>query len=521
MTGAVASDRNQAGLYWTLAVLLLFGGIFFRFYDLTGQSLWYDEGVSLEFSDGDSPGLVVEKLGTTLTSERYQPLYFLLLYFWRQLCGSSEWALRSLSAILGILVLLVSVPVVRSCLDGRQRPAAIGFMALSSFAIYYSQEVRPYSLLILVCVFHWLLIGKSLEYSQTRGRTGALLLPTAIVSLLGGLTSLFFTFHVASTGGAWLLTRGKRPREWSFWIVSALALIPSLAFFALAGTDGGGDSAVVSRTENSILANAAFSLYGLLVGTTYGPPVAELRLGAWGAALQQSWASLLVFGIVCVGLVFSTVLALKEDTSNTADGNRLRFDYILKALGLGVLVLLVFAYLTKLNWLPRHSTVLLPPLAMALGYLVPALESRSVMRERIRTGSVVALLALNLVSLYHYYNDEAHRRGDYRGVAKFLREEQPVPVVLLLGSPTLLEYYGAPSHLDVRWEIDQEKVLSIDNYVGPAGIFLVVINREDLLPGGLPGAKELLSPIANYLDSRDFSGFKIARFTETFHDSDR
>ena len=133
---------------------------------------------------------------------------------------------------------------------------------------------------------------------------------------------------------------------------------------------------MVSRTENSILANAAFSLYGLLVGTTYGPPVAELRLGAWGAALQQSWASLLVFGIVCVGLVFSTVLALKVDTSNTADGNRLRFDYILKALGLGVLVLLVFAYLTKLNWLPRHSTVLLPPLAMALGYLVPALQSR-------------------------------------------------------------------------------------------------------------------------------------------------
>ncbi len=98
----------------------------------------------------------------------------------------------------------------------------------------------------------------------------------------------------------------------------------------------------------------------------------ELRLGAWGAALQQSWPSLLVFGIVCVGLVFSTVLALKVDTSNTADGNRPRFDYILKALGLGILVLLVFAYLTKLNWLPRHSTVLLPPLAMALGYLVPA-----------------------------------------------------------------------------------------------------------------------------------------------------
>ncbi len=67
------------------------------------------------------------------------------------------------------------------------------------------------------------------------------------------------------------------------------------------------------------------------------------------------------------------------------------------------------------------------------------------MRERIGAGSVVALLALNLVSLNHYYNDEAHRRGDYRGVAKFLREQQPVPVVLLLGSPTLLEYYGSPN----------------------------------------------------------------------------
>ncbi len=53
MTGALATDHNRARVYGTLVLLLLVGGLFLRFYDLTGQSLWYDEGVSLEFSQGD------------------------------------------------------------------------------------------------------------------------------------------------------------------------------------------------------------------------------------------------------------------------------------------------------------------------------------------------------------------------------------------------------------------------------------------------------------------------------------
>lgn len=518
MNGTLTRDQSHARLYVILAALLLGAGLFLRFYDLTGQSLWYDEGVSLVFSEGESTGAVVERLGKTRTSERYQPLYFGLLYFWRQLFGSSEWAVRSLSALLGALAMVAFIPVSRSFLRGRQRLAAIGFMALSSFAVYYSQEVRPYSLLLLICALHWLLIGRLFDQDWT-GRTRSLLLPTAAVSLLGGLTSLFFSFHVASAGTAWLLNKGKKPREWNFWIVSALALLPSLAFFAFAGSDGGGDNSVVSRTEKSILANAAFSLYGLLVGTTYGPPVAELRLGAWGSALQLSWPSLLLFGIVCFGLVLSGILALRADRSAEAAGGRRSFLYVSGTLGLGILVLLAFAFATKLNWLPRHSTFLIPALALALGHITPARSGEDRARNRIGTWSIVALLILNLISIGRYYSDDAHRRGDYRGVAEFLREQRPIPVVLLLGSPSLLEYYDAPGLLDVRWKKDYDKLWSIDNYTGRSDTFLVVINREDLLPRGLPAAQELLSPIAELLDSRDFSGFKVLIFSRIGEDS--
>lgn len=502
-----------------LLVILVAFGCFLRFYRLTEQSLWYDEGVSLEFSEGSSAGEVIDKLSSTQTSERYQPLYFVLLHSWRGLFGSSEGSLKSFSATLGVLALIVFAFVARTFLDERARVAAVGFMALSSFAVYYSQEVRPYSLLLFLCVLHWFLIGR-LFLSETPAQTRRLLLPAALTSCLGGLSSLFFSLHLASVGAAWFLTRGRQSREWSFWIVSGLALIPSLLFFAFAGSNGGEDSAIVSRTDNSILANAAFSLYGLLVGVTYGPPVDALRLGSWATALRLSWPSLLVFVLVCVGILCSAVVGLGMATNGDSSRGCRRFRYLLASFGFGLASLLIFALATRLNWLPRHSTFLLPPLGLALGCVFVSKSDVPAVWQKIGSWSVIGLLVLNVWSLEHYYFDSAHRRGDYRAAAEFLRDKQAMPIVLFLGSPRLLDYYEAPSLLDIRWKDNPEKLQLIDGYTAQASQFLVVINREDLLPGGLRRIEDLLEPISSLESTREFPAFRIALFSRRSAEED-
>lgn len=494
-----------------LLVLLVALGCFLRFYRLTEQSLWYDEGVSLEFSEGGSAGEVIDKLRSTQTSERYQPLYFVLLHSWRGLFGSSEGSLKSLSAILGALALIVFASVARTFLNERARVAAVGFMALSSFAVYYSQEVRPYSLLLFLCVLYWFLIGR-LVLSETPVQTRRLLLPVALTSCLGGLSSLFFSLHLASVGAAWIVTPGRRSRDWSFWIVSGLALIPSLLFFAYAGSNGGEDGAIVSRTDNSLLANAAFSIYGLLVGVTYGPTVGELRLGSWGSALRQSWPSLLALVLVCGGIVYSILIGFKSPPTSNSSKDRQSFANLLTTIGLGFIALFSFAFVTKLNWLPRHSTFLLPPLALVLGHVFAPRTERAALWQRIGAWSVMGLLILNALSLKHYYFDCAHRRGDYRAVADYLREQQPKPIVLFLGSPRLLDYYDAPSLLDIRWKGSPEKLQLIDGYTAQASQFLVVINREDLFTGGLQRIEDLLEPISNLESTSEFPAFRIGLF---------
>lgn len=512
-------DRTKKAA--VVLVLLVAAGCFLRFFRLTEQSLWYDEGVTLEFSEGNSAGEIIDKLGNTQSSERYQPLYFVLLYSWRGLFGSSEVALKAFSAILGALALIVFTLGTRSFLDGTARIVSVAFMAFSSFAIYYSQEARPYSLLLLLCVTHWYLIGR-LFRSETPGQTRKLLVPTAVISCLGGLSSLFFSFHMASAGAAWLLVRGKRSREWSFWIVSGLALVPSLLFFAFAGPNGGEDSAVVSRTDDSLLANAAFSLYGLLVGVTYGPPVTAMREGAWGTHLKQTWLSLAILCIVCLGIAASVFTAARwfSHDRTLRQGRQARFVQAFVLLGFALLIL--FALTTHLNWLPRHSAYLLPAIALLLGqpYSLPVESGYSNLWKRLGTWSVLALLVLNGVSLWRHFYDSSHRRDEYRAVAQFLREEQTIPVVLRLGSPRLLSYYDAPLLLDIRWKEDSERLPLVDEYTAEARRFLVVINREDLLPGGLQRVEDLLEPISSLESTWEFPAFRIAAFSRRSPEED-
>ncbi len=514
MKPSAPPGRNSTkGMVVFLVVLVAFG-CSLRFYRLTEQSLWFDEGISLAFSDGSSPTEVIQKLGSVDTSERYQPLYFVLLSSWRGLFGSSEPALKSLSAILSTLALIAFVPVTWHFLDPRARPGAVGFMALSSFAVYYAQEVRPYSLLLLLCVGYWLCLAHYLR-TETSAERSRRLAPVALTSFIGGLASLFFSLFVMSAGVAWLATRGKGKRAWSFWIVSGLALLPSFLFFAWADSQSGQAGAYVSRTDNSLVANACFSIYGLLAGTTFGPPVSALREVGWVSSVQQAWLSLAILAVTCIAVATAAAAAFSRASRWNAREDIQRFQFPFWMSVIGVAVLGLFAFVTKLNWLPRHSTFLLPGLALALGNIssLPLELTSSPRWRKLGSWSVAVLLLLNVVSLGHYFFNTDHRKDDYRAVAALLKDQQPIPVVLFLGSGRLLDYYDVPDVIDIRWKAGDKKLELIREQTAQADQFLVVINREARVPGGLPAIETSLAPISSLKSVWDFPAFRVALFS--------
>ena len=120
-------------------------GAFLRFHNIGAQPLWLDEGYSFQFAQ-----LPLSQLwGAEALSEPNPPLYYTLLKLWMLFFGESEVALRSLSAVIGILTIPLLYILGKTL--GKQRLGIIAalLLAISPINIQYSQEARAYTLLTL------------------------------------------------------------------------------------------------------------------------------------------------------------------------------------------------------------------------------------------------------------------------------------------------------------------------------------------------------------------------------------
>ena len=120
-----------------MAILLLAFGL--RVYRLDGQSLWNDEGTSVA-----TAALSLEAIGRAAAADIHPPLYYVLLHFWMPLAGQTEFALRFLSVIAGVLVVAVTYQIGRGLIDRRVAVLGALLIALAPFQVYYSQEARMY-----------------------------------------------------------------------------------------------------------------------------------------------------------------------------------------------------------------------------------------------------------------------------------------------------------------------------------------------------------------------------------------
>ncbi|MCL5961104.1 MAG: glycosyltransferase family 39 protein, partial [Chloroflexi bacterium] len=110
-----------------------------RAYRIDGQSLWYDEGVSVAMAPRDLLAIAVDA-----AADIHPPLYYYLLHFWTAVFGTSEFAVRWLSLTFGV-ALVATVLLFRSRLLGDRVGLVAAFLtAISTLLIYYSQETRMY-----------------------------------------------------------------------------------------------------------------------------------------------------------------------------------------------------------------------------------------------------------------------------------------------------------------------------------------------------------------------------------------
>src|SRR5829696_1576191 len=167
--GAVR-DRPRPPSLWErwafpslLAIMLL--GAVLRLYGLDFQSLSDDELASWDFSHRETLSQVIRGV----RGDIHPPLYFLILHFARWIFGESEWALRLPSAIAGWLCILAIYLLGKRLYSEREGIMAALFLAVLWAPIYYSQEARAYSMLILLPIltsYFWWGVMLGLRYRR-------------------------------------------------------------------------------------------------------------------------------------------------------------------------------------------------------------------------------------------------------------------------------------------------------------------------------------------------------------------
>mgnify|MGYP000228347785 CR=1 FL=1 len=115
---------------------------------LTLQSMWFDEIMALEYTKGS----FTETVRTIVQPHHNGPLFYLLLFWWRHLAGSSDFAVRFLSVFCAVLTIPLLFQWTSKLLSRRAGVATVWLFAFSPFVLWLAQEAKMYALHVLVAV---------------------------------------------------------------------------------------------------------------------------------------------------------------------------------------------------------------------------------------------------------------------------------------------------------------------------------------------------------------------------------
>ncbi|MCJ7552232.1 MAG: glycosyltransferase family 39 protein, partial [Anaerolineae bacterium] len=219
--------KNRRAIFWpallTVTVLLLAAGL--RYATLDRQSFWNDEGNTARLVERPV-ALIIEGAAGDI----HPPGYYLVLHLWRTVAGASEFALRSTSALCGILTVAVAISLGRQT-GGRLSAIGAGLMvALHPLSVYYSQEARMYAQLGLCTALTLWMAVALLRRDGERAGSSQWIRPATGLALCvaaGLYTQYTYVLALAALNVAfalwWITQRSHSWRLLGQWIISHVA----------------------------------------------------------------------------------------------------------------------------------------------------------------------------------------------------------------------------------------------------------------------------------------------------------
>jgi mannosyltransferase len=396
---AVQPDSTPRwGPTWPWLLLFLVVGTALRMYMLGVKSLWLDEAFSVEVARMPLPAF----LRTVWWGEANMTLYYVFLRFWIHL-GDSELWLRCLSAVVGVLTIAATYAFGKTFLNRRAGLAAAALLALHSYHIRYSQELRAYTLVTLLVVLSTYAFLRLLEAPDRK----VFWILYAFLIALAVYAQVLAVFVLLSQ---WLVLTPRRIKQLGVFKLLSLGASIALLIAPIAAVMVLQNKGQLDWVPRPNLTRVLDVMQDMAGAQTIGS-----HSTASGLLLSAFYATTWI-------IAFSTLCRVRPSQPN---GQMTKTALQVLAIGF----IFPIAAMTAVSFLkpimvPRYLLMCVPAAVMLAGYGLVTLDQWLLKRRIISWAVLVTMLAMASFSVRDYYASFKTYGHDWRGVTHFLLSQE-------------------------------------------------------------------------------------------------
>lgn len=435
---------------WLLVAIITVAGAILRFLGLDWQSLWLDEASSLR----NAHAFGREGIQGLAHVDQIAPLHSVVLWLSTSLGGDTEFAIRLPSVIAGILSIPLTFIVAKRMFGSRSAAlVSAALVALSPFAIWFSQEGRMYALLLLAGLAYialvWPIVERPLKMSELVLLTLCTTLGLgmhhymALLMLSFGLFLLIKDRTITKRAWAWGLTQIVASLIFSYWMLLTIHTLENPA----------------GNAKPGFLFWVPYAYYSFVAGFSFGPSTQELASAGRNLVnivLTHAIPVLLLAVATMTLIAFGVAKALRSRDKSAA-------LWLLIWLVGPVLLSVIATFISNVQFNVRYVIISFPPLMILLALGIAALPWSSLRRSRsdaqasldpVKPGTAslagmaatVVLTACLSIATINLYTVPGYAKTDSRSLARFLRTMPPNALLATDNNRVIkmLKHYGGP-----------------------------------------------------------------------------
>lgn len=374
-------------------VLILVGGAVLRLTRLGYQSEWNDEALSVDIAKSTAVQVITNQFHS-----RHPPGYYLLLHYWQAILGDSDFALRLLSAIAGILGVVVMYWVGKTLFSQKTGLWAAAITAIMPYHLFYSQEIRSYSWLFLLSAV--MMLGQAKIWSGASGRIrpNRWWLIYAVAAVMGLYMHYLFPLAVGAMALHFMIRRWQSVDgpDWKpFMLVHGIIGLLYLPIFLLAIREAGGPAYWLEKTS---------------LGEFFSMPL-TLTIGQF----LPFALTMVAYGLILVLLIITMLQVGRAFYQKATE--RAELGLVVLTYWFPVLILFTVAIVWQPLTTPRFLALAVPGL-----YLLLAWGMTLTKEKYFNAGLVVLLLGLGLWANYNWLFVEQYQKTPVREAVAHLQE---------------------------------------------------------------------------------------------------